>query len=88
MSLHDSKSWDKFPQCKAILWYAKGLGAARIGTIDLANEALTRLQQLRISLLGMKQPYWVDLVDMEDEICKSPVTPGHVLPARAASRRI
>ena len=110
-TLHGSISWDKFPQCEAMLWYAKGLGAARVGDKGRATQALTKLQQLRDSLVEQKQTYWVTLLDtqvmsiqawqeldkgnqsqaialqsraadMEDQIGKSPVTPGHVLPAR------
>jgi hypothetical protein len=110
-TLPGSLSWDKFPQAEAMLWYAKGLGAARIGQNDLATKAVSRLQQLRNLLVEKKQNYWVTLLDtqvlsiqawkeldkgnplqaialqskaadMEDKIGKSPVTPGHVLPAR------
>lgn len=109
--LHPAIPWQNFPQTVAMLWFAKGIGAARSGDADGARAAVTELGTLRQAMLDRDQGYWARLTegqilsveawierasgqndlavslqtkaaDLEDEIGKSPVTPGHVLPAR------
>lgn len=109
--LHDAIPWENFPQTVAMVWFAKGLGAARAGHIDDAKAAVEELAQLRGAMKERQQGYWEQLseaqiltieawielaqgnedlalthqaaaADLEDQIGKSPVTPGHVLPAR------
>jgi tetratricopeptide (TPR) repeat protein len=109
--LHPSIPWDAFPQAVAILWFAKGLGAARSGDVEAARAVVGELGALRGAMLEKDQAYWAKLAegqsmtveawielaqgqgdlafklqrtaaDIEDGLGKSPVTPGHVLPAR------
>lgn len=109
--MHGAIDWAKFPQCEAMRWYARGLGAVRSGDADGARAALARLAELRAALEDAGQGYWARLTeaqmlgiegwlelaqgnaelavqlqtkaaDIEDAAGKSPVTPGHVLPAR------
>ncbi len=109
--LHVAIPWEKFPQTVAMVWFSKGLGAARIEDLDPARNAVAELSRLRDAMLDRKQGYWAQLTeaqiltveawielaqgntdlallhqtaaaDLEDQIGKSPVTPGHVLPAR------
>lgn len=60
--MHESISWEKFPQCVAMLWFGKGLGAARTGNEALVLSALAELQEIKFSLERIKQPYWLDLL--------------------------
>ena len=109
--MHSAIPWEKFPQTVSMLWFAKGLGAARSGEVESAREAVTELSRLRDTMQNRQQGYWAQLseaqilsveawielsegnhelaiahqtsaADLEDKIGKSPVTPGHVLPAR------
>ncbi len=109
--MHPAIPWDNFPQTVAMRWFAKGLGAARSGNVEIARTTVEELQSLRGVMQTRGQEYWATLTeaqilsveawielaegndalavahqtkaaDMEDKIGKSPVTPGHVLPAR------
>ncbi|MEE9336434.1 MAG: hypothetical protein V3U65_20290 [Granulosicoccaceae bacterium] len=60
--LHDSISWEKFPQTEAMLWFGKGIGAARIDDEASASSALAELQEIKTSLEKLKQPYWIELL--------------------------
>lgn len=109
--LHTATPWENFPQTVAMVWFAKGLGAARLGDIDAAKAAVEELARLRGVMEERQQDYWAELTEaqvltveawielaqgngdlavehqeaaanLEDRIGKSPVTPGHVLPAR------
>lgn len=111
MELHAAIPWDKFPQTVAMVWFSKGLGAARTGDVASARVAVAELNKLRDTMNERQQGYWAQLTesqilsveawiefsegntdlaiahqtaaaDLEDKIGKSPVTPGHVLPAR------
>ena len=63
--LHDSILWEKFPQSEAMLWFGKGIGAARIDDNAAASSALAELQELKITLEKIKQPYWLDLLSSQ-----------------------
>jgi hypothetical protein len=51
--------WDKFPQAEAILVFARGLGAARIGNVASARKDTQRLQALQQAMTSAKMDYWV-----------------------------
>jgi tetratricopeptide (TPR) repeat protein len=57
--------WTRFPQSEAILVFARGLGAARSGSLPQAREDQTRLAALRDGLLAAKVGYWADQVDIQ-----------------------
>ena len=109
--LHPDIPWQKFPQAVAMLWFTKGLGAARAGDVENALKAIDELKSLLETMQKGGAKYWSELTkghiltveawielakgnsdlavtlqtkaaDLEDQIGKSPVTPGHVLPAR------
>ena len=109
--LHPSIPWENFPQTEAMLWFAKGIGAARSGDLEAARADVVKLNALHQVMVERDQDYWAKLTegqilsvdawielargngeqavkmqekaaDLEDSIGKSPVTPGHVLPAR------
>lgn len=39
-------AWDQFPWPEAIAWFARGLGAAHLGRLDVARQAVTRIAEL------------------------------------------
>lgn len=109
--LHSAIPWENFPQTEAMLWFAKGIGAARSSDLEGARAAAEELGTLHEAMVARDQGYWAKLTegqilsveawiefghgndelaltmqakaaDLEDAIGKSPVTPGHILPAR------
>jgi tetratricopeptide (TPR) repeat protein len=66
LTLHPpSLSWSKFPQAESIVWFARGLGAARGGNQAVAREALARLEALRDALTAAKNSYWAEQVEIQ-----------------------
>ena len=105
---HGSVDWSAFPQARANIWLAKGIGAAREGDAEAARTAAAALREIEAEI---EDGYWKALAgaqaqsveglaaladgaheeglvalraaaDTEDALGKSPVTPGHVMPAR------
>jgi hypothetical protein len=60
--------WDRFPQSEAVLVYARALGAARSGQVDAARKDLERLQALRDALATAKLGYWVEQVEIQQQV--------------------
>ncbi|HEV8675867.1 MAG TPA: hypothetical protein VGX21_17655 [Methylomirabilota bacterium] len=60
-----SLSWAKFPQAEAIVWFGRGLGAARGGNVAAARTALTRLEALRDGLAAAKNAYWAEQAEIQ-----------------------
>ena len=60
--------WDKFPQVKAITYFARGLGAAKNNDLIAAKENLRELNNLYLSTLKISPEYWSVLVDTQ---CKA-----------------
>ncbi|RPI36538.1 MAG: hypothetical protein EHM54_05500 [Nitrospiraceae bacterium] len=58
-------SWDKFPQAEAILVFARGLGAARVGDVAAARKDVERLQALKQAMTEAKIGYWVGQTDFQ-----------------------
>jgi hypothetical protein len=54
-----------FPYTDAITWFARGLGAARLGHDAAANEAATALKQIQERLLKANEPYWARQVEIQ-----------------------
>jgi tetratricopeptide (TPR) repeat protein len=42
----DTLAWDKYPWPESVTWFARGVGAARLGDADGAQAAIARLAQL------------------------------------------
>jgi len=55
-----------FPYTDAITWFARGLGAARLGQASAANESATALQQIRERLLKADENYWARQVEIQE----------------------
>ncbi len=58
-------SWNKFPQAEAILVFARGLGAARIGDVAAARKDVERLQALGEAMTAAKIGYWAGQADFQ-----------------------
>ena len=54
-----------FPYTDAITWFARGLGAARLGHAAAANEAATALRQIQERLLKANERYWARQVEIQ-----------------------
>jgi tetratricopeptide (TPR) repeat protein len=60
--------WNRFPQSEAVLVYTHALGAARSGNVDAARKDLERLQALREALATAKLSYWVEQVEIQQQV--------------------
>lgn len=58
-------AWSKFPQSEAILVFARGLGAARMGEVDAAQKDVARLEELKTALLAAGNSYWAGQTDVQ-----------------------
>jgi hypothetical protein len=54
-----------FPYTDAISWFAKGLGAARLGHVATANEAAAALVQIQQRLSKANEHYWARQVEIQ-----------------------
>ena len=54
-----------FPFTDAITWFARGLGAARLGHTAAADEASAALKLIRERLLKANEPYWARQVEIQ-----------------------
>jgi tetratricopeptide (TPR) repeat protein len=55
-----------FANTDAITWFARGLGAARLGQAAAANESATALQQIHERLLKDGENYWALQVQIQE----------------------
>jgi hypothetical protein len=55
-----------FPHTDAMTWFARGLGAARLGQATAANESVTALQQIRKRLAKAGENYWARQVEIQE----------------------
>ena len=54
-----------FPYTDAITWFARGLGAARLGHHAAAEEAATALRQIQETLSKANERYWAQQVEIQ-----------------------
>jgi hypothetical protein len=54
-----------FPHTDAMTWFARGLGAARLGQGAAANDSATALQQIRERLTKANESYWARQVEIQ-----------------------
>ncbi len=54
-----------FPYADAMTWFARGLGAARLGHAAAATESATALRQIQERLSKTNQPYWALQVEIQ-----------------------
>ncbi len=55
-----------FPFTDATTWFVRGLGAARLGQTDAANESVRALKQIRDRLLKANESYWARQVEIQE----------------------
>ena len=55
-----------FPQTDAMTWFARGLGAARLGHAPVANESAAALLQIRERLGKAGENYWALQVEIQE----------------------
>jgi hypothetical protein len=55
-----------FPHTEAITWFARGLGAARLGQVTAASESATALHAIRVRLLKANESYWARQVEIQE----------------------
>jgi hypothetical protein len=48
-----------------MIWFARGLGAARLGHVAAATEAATALRQIQERLSKANEPYWAQQVEIQ-----------------------
>ncbi len=54
-----------FPYVDAMTWFARGLGAARLGQMAAANESTAALHEIRERLLKTNETYWARQVEIQ-----------------------
>jgi hypothetical protein len=54
-----------FPYTDAMTWFARGLGAARLGHVAAANQTATALREIQERLLKANEPYWARQVEIQ-----------------------
>ena len=54
--------WEKYPEARAVTWFARGLGAARSGDLTAARKAMAELESLRDAIRPAGS-HWVGIVD-------------------------
>ena len=57
--------WDKFPQAESIVWFARGIGAARSGNVADAQSSVARIEALRDTLKAAKNAYWSEQSEIQ-----------------------
>jgi tetratricopeptide (TPR) repeat protein len=55
-----------FPYTDAMTWFARGLGAARLGHAVAANEAATALKSIHERLVTANESYWARQVEIQE----------------------
>ena len=63
--------WEEFPWARAIVHFARGIGAARSDQLDLARAELAVLRELRDSLDPATLPYWREEVFVQADAVES-----------------
>jgi tetratricopeptide (TPR) repeat protein len=58
--------WERFPHCAALQDFARGIGAARKGDLDVARAALAKIEERKKALAGVKDVYdWAGAVEAQ-----------------------
>ena len=74
LSLADQSNFslEKFPQFEALVYYAKGIGAARSGNIEVAKKSSLRLGELEEKLNKSKHnTYWANQVNIQKRVVEA-----------------
>lgn len=58
--------WKKFPQYQALRYFARGIGGARGGDLDIAKDAIAKLESISTNLGDAPEnKYWRDQVEIQ-----------------------
>jgi hypothetical protein len=57
--------WEKIPYAEANVHFARALGAARTGDLELARDAVARIALIQRTLVEQKNAYWADQVEIQ-----------------------
>jgi tetratricopeptide (TPR) repeat protein len=57
--------WSKFSYAEAIIWFARGVGAARGADAAVAREAVDKLAAIQKGLAESKSGYWASQVEIQ-----------------------
>jgi tetratricopeptide (TPR) repeat protein len=57
--------WEKVPYAEGNIHFARGIGAARSGQLEIARDAVSRLAAIRQVLLDQKNSYWADQIEIQ-----------------------
>lgn len=60
--IREDFAWDDFGFAQSILYFARGIGAARSGQLDRAREDLANIRRLQAELPDETLPYWREQV--------------------------
>ena len=72
LNTHTNFPWEKFPQYEALIYFAKGIGAGRIGNIKIAQQSLEKLGQLQKSFTDtVTFKYWINQVEIQKRVVKA-----------------
>jgi hypothetical protein len=55
----------KYPYTEALTWYARALGAARIGDAATVRTSIDRLQEIQQQLAGAQERYWAEQAEIQ-----------------------
>ena len=59
-----SLDWDRFAWAEAVTWFAKGLGAAHLGKVDAAREAVGRMGELKAAMEHAGEPAFAAQIEI------------------------
>lgn len=62
---HKDFNWDKYPQYEAITYFGRGIGAARSGNVESAEQDLAKLNSLYEATVKSGDKYWSVIVDSQ-----------------------
>jgi tetratricopeptide (TPR) repeat protein len=57
--------WSRFPYAEAITHFARAVGGARSGQLDVSRAAIERLAAIEAVLIEKKELFWADHVEIE-----------------------
>lgn len=66
----ESYPWKKYPQSEAVHAFGRGIGAAMNGDVGAAHAQAKRLVELRDAMAALKNPYWVEQIDIQADVVR------------------
>ena len=72
INYHSNFPWKKFPQNESLIYFAKGIGAGRVGNIEAAQQSFQKLEELQNSF-GNKEAnkYWINQIEIQKTVVKA-----------------